>query len=264
MSAMIEARLESDSMMTSAQVLRAYLLEARYEFLRLLRTPSFALPTILFPAMFYLLFGIVLNHASHGFDPAAYLLATYCAFGVMAPGLFGFGVVVAMEREQGLLTLKRALPMPPGAYLFAKMTMAMLFAALVTLILMTLAATLGHVRMPLANWSALLLTDVLGVLPFCAIGLFIGTLVGGQGAPAVVNLIYLPMSFLSGLWMPLNVLPKFLQRLAPLWPSTHLGQIALSVSGIGGDRRTALHALVLAAFAVFFFAIARRRLARSG
>ena len=46
-----------------------------------------------------------------------------------------------------------------------------------------------------------------GVLPFCAIGLFVGSLVGAQGAPAVVNMIYLPMAFLAGLWMPLSMLP---------------------------------------------------------
>jgi ABC-2 type transport system permease protein len=40
---------------------RAYLLEARYEFLRLLRTPSFSLPCLLFPPVFYLLFGVLLG-----------------------------------------------------------------------------------------------------------------------------------------------------------------------------------------------------------
>jgi ABC-2 type transport system permease protein len=256
--------MEAAITMNSARVVRAWLVEAKYEFLRLLRTPSFALPTLLFPSLFYLLFGVLLNGGAHGADTARYLLAGYSAFGVMAPGLFGFGVVVAMEREHGLLTLKRALPMPPGAYLFAKMLMAMLFAAIVVLFLMLLAAGFGHVRMPLANWGALLLADVLGVLPFCALGLLVGTLVGGQGAPAVVNLIYLPMSFLSGLWLPLKLLPKFLQQLAPLWPATHLGQIALSVSGQGGDGRIAMHAAVLAGFTVVFFAIAQRRLRRKG
>lgn len=250
--------------MPRPRAVRAYFLEARYEFVRLLRTPSFALPTILFPSMFYLLFGVALSSSMHGIDAAKYLLATYSVFGVMAPGLFGFGMVVAMEREQGLLTLKRALPMPPGAYLFAKMAMAMLFAALITLLLVALAAGLGHVRMPLQDWLALFGVDVLGVLPFCALGLLVGTLVGGQGAPAVVNLIYLPMSFLSGLWIPLPILPKFLRQIAPLWPSTHLGQIALSVTGMGGDGRVVLHAAVLAGFTLAFFLIARRRLARMG
>ncbi|HEX6614064.1 MAG TPA: ABC transporter permease [Rhodanobacteraceae bacterium] len=257
--------METAIAMSPARVMRAWLMESKYEFLRLLRTPSFALPTILFPSLFYMLFGVLLNGGSHaGMDAARYMLAGYSAFGVMAPGLFGFGVVVAMEREHGLLTLKRALPMPPGAYLFAKMLMAMLFAAIVVLLLMLLAFAFGHVRMPPADWSALLAADVLGVLPFCALGLLVGTLVGGQGAPAVVNLIYLPMSFLSGLWLPLKLLPKFLQQIAPLWPATHLGQIALSVSGQGGDGRVAMHAAVLAGFTVVFFMIARRRLRRNG
>ncbi len=249
--------------MSTMRVAQAWLAEARYEFLRLLRTPSFALPTLLFPSLFYLLFGVLLNHSSgHGPDAAIYLLAGYSAFGVMAPGLFGFGVVVALEREHGLLTLKRALPMPPGAYLFAKMLMAMLFAAVAVGLLMLLAATLGHVRMPAADWIELLITSVLGVLPFCALGLLVGTLTGGQGAPAVVNMIYLPMSFLSGLWIPLQFLPGFLQQIAPLWPAYHLGQIALSVSGQDGDRRIVLHAAVLAGFTAVFFAVAQWRLRR--
>ena len=46
--------------------LRCYALEARNEFLRLLRAPSFALPTLLFPPMFYVLFA-VLFHERAGF-----------------------------------------------------------------------------------------------------------------------------------------------------------------------------------------------------
>ncbi|HJU25043.1 MAG TPA: ABC transporter permease, partial [Rhodanobacteraceae bacterium] len=166
--------------------------------------------------------------------------------------------------EQGLLTLKRALPMPSGAYLFAKMLMAMLFAAIVTLLLMALAFSLGHVRMPIEDWIALLATAMLGVLPFCAIGLFVGTLIGGQGAPAVVNLIYLPMSFLSGLWLPLPYLPGFLQQIAPLWPAYHLGRLALTAAGQGDGHRIATHVAVLAGFTIAFFAIAQRRLRRAG
>lgn len=257
--------METALTMPHARVARAWLLEAKYEFLRLLRTPSFALPTLLFPSLFYLLFGVLLNRGSgHGLDAASYLLVSYSVFGVMAPGLFGFGVVVAMEREQGLLLLKRALPMPPGAFLFAKMLMAMLFVTIVVMMLLALGFTLGHVRLPWTGLVALLGVDMLGVLPFCALGLFVGTLVGGQGAPAVINLIYLPMAFLSGLWIPLNLLPHLLQRLAPLWPANHLFLIALDASGLGGDHRIAWHALVLAGFTITFFALARRRLAKAG
>lgn len=248
--------------MPPGRVLGAYLAEARSECLRYLRAPSFMLPITLFPGMFYLVFGVLMAKGG-GTDTARYLLASYATFGVMSPGLFGFGVSLALERDGGLLTFKRALPMPPGAYLLGKMLMAMAAAGGVILLLLALALSLGHVALSPLQAGALLLTGMLGVLPFCALGMFVGTLIKGQGAPGVLQLIYLPMSFLSGLWMPLPLLPSFVQRIAPMWPSYHLHRLALAAVGM---NRSALlvHVLVLAGFAAGFVLLAARRLRRHG
>lgn len=240
-----------------------YALEAKHEFLRLLRSPSFAVPTLLFPAMFYFLFAVLFQSGRGDFHANVYLLATYGVFGVMAPGLFGFGVSVALDRERGWLTLKRAQPMPPGAYLASKLAMAMLFAVVIFTLLAVLGTTLGGVRIPLASWATLLVVEVLGVLPFCAIGLFVGTLVNGQAAPAVINVIYLPMSFLSGLWMPLAALPAAVRGIAPLWPAYHLGQLAIGAVGQPTDGMPLVHIAALAGVTIVFLFFARRRLARS-
>jgi ABC-2 type transport system permease protein len=248
--------------MTPRRVLGAYLEEARSECLRYLRAPSFMLPVMLFPIMFYLLFGIVMNQHA-GYDAARYLLASYCVFGVMSPGLFGFGVSLAMERDNGLLTLKRALPMPTGAYLLGKMLMAMLAAGGVIVLLLIMASVFAHVPLSLRQASLFLLTGMLGVLPFCAMGMLVGTLVKGQGAAGMLNLIYLPMSFLSGLWIPLPMLPAVLQHIAPIWPSAHLQPLALGALGIGHSSAWA-HVLVLAAYGAVFFMLAVRRLQRVG
>jgi ABC-2 type transport system permease protein len=240
---------------------RAYRLEARNEFLRLLRSPSFAVPTLVFPPMFYTLFAVLLNHRG-GPQVATHLLATYGVFGVMAPGLFGFGVAIAMVRDRGFLALMRAQPVPAGAVLLSRMAMAMVFAAVISLLLMLIGTLFAGVSLSAAQALSMLLVDVLGVLPFCAIGLYVGSIASGQGAPAVINMIYLPMAFLAGLWMPLSMLPAFIGRLAPLWPAHHLAQIALSVVGGQNDGRTGLHVLVLAAYGTVFFLAARRRLSR--
>jgi len=244
-------------------LLRCYALESKHEFLRLLRAPSFAVPTLLFPPMFYLLFAVLFGNRGGDYQANVYLLATYNVFGVIAPGLFGFGVSVALDRERGWLTLKRAQPMPPAAYLASKLAMAMLFAGIIFALLALLATTLGGVRLSASSWLSLLAVDVFGVLPFCAIGLFIATLVSGSGAPAVINLIYLPMSFLSGLWMPLSILPSVVREIAPLWPAYHLGQLALAAVGQATTGSALLHAAALAAFTGVFLALARRRLMRA-
>lgn len=239
--------------------LRCYWLEAKYEFLRLLRTPSFALPALTFPVLFYVLFGVLLA-GPRGGGASTYLLVTYGVFGIMGPALFGFGVAMALDRELGLLKLKRAMPVPAGALLMAKTLMAMLFGVIITAMLMGVALALAGVQLAPAKLALLALINVLGVLPFCAIGLYIGTLVGGQGAAAVVNLVYLPMAFLSGLWMPLSMLPEVVSRFAPLWPAYHLSQIALKVIDADAGGSLSMHVVVLLVFTAVFLFLARRRL----
>jgi ABC-2 type transport system permease protein len=242
--------------------LNAYLQEARSECLRYLRLPSFLLPVMLFPAAFYLMFGVVMG-AHNGADAPRFLLAAYGTFGVMAPGLFGFGVSLALERDGGLLTLKRALPMPPAAYLLGKMAMAVLVAGAVMVLLQLLAIVLAHVAWSWHQALALQLTGMLGVLPFCALGFLIGTLIKGQGAPGMVNLIYLPMSFLSGLWFPVAMMPAPMRALAPIWPSYHLNLLAMTAAGFDVGPRWP-HVLVLLAMTLAFLGLATRRLRRLG
>ena len=247
--------------MSRRRLLGAYLAEMRSECLRYLRAPGFILPMTLFSTVFYLMFGVLINHGNA--EAARYLLASYSAFGIMGPGLFGFGVSLAIERDGGLLTLKRALPMPPGAYLLGKMVMAMVAATIVTVLLLLIGVFLAHVELSSRQIVALLLTGMFGVLPFCALGMFVGTLIKGQGAPGLLNLVYLPMAVLSGLWLPLSMLPVALQRIAPIWPSYHLNQLAQAAVGLN-QRPLGLHVLVLAGFAVAFLLLAARRLRRHG
>jgi ABC-2 type transport system permease protein len=241
---------------------RIYLREAWYEFLRLLRTPAFALPTLIFPLVFYVMFAIVLPGKWGSFDKSAYLLATYGVFGIMGPALFGFGVGLALERQNGWLALKQVSPMPMGAYFFAKIAMSLIFGGVVVVLLSTAAIGFGDVDITLGRWLLLTAVLLLGTLPFCALGLWIGTLANGQAAVAIVNLVYLPMAILSGLWIPLFAFPALLQKSAVIWPSWHLAQLALGAIGQVQDVRYALHVAVLLVMTVLFLSLAALRLRR--
>ena len=144
-------------------------------------------------------------------DNATYMLATMGCFGVMAVALFGFGVSLAMERGQGWLQVKRASPMPVSAYFLAKLFAAVVFSTVIMLLLLAVGIPFGGVRLPLATAAKLVGILVAGSIPFSAMGLAIGYFAKPNSAPAVVNLIYLPMSFCSGLWIPLFMLPHGLQ-----------------------------------------------------
>ena len=251
------------SLAPAPSVLRIQVLESWYELLRVLRTPAFAIPSLAFPVVFYLLFAVVLPGQWGSYQKAAYLFATYGVFGVIGPALFGFGVGLAIEREKGWLELKRVSPMPTFVYFIAKITMSLVFAFAVLCLLTAAAVGLGGVRIGPLAWAQLVAILLLGALPFCAIGLWIGTLVKGQAAVALVNLVYLPMSVLSGLWSPIFAFPAVLQKLAVVWPSWHLAQMALGVVGQVQDVRYAHHAVVMLATTAVFLILAALRLRKA-
>ena len=241
---------------------RIQALEAWFEFLRVLRTPAFAIPSLAFPVVFYVLFAILLPGQWGDYQKSAYLLATYGAFGVIGPALFGFGVGLAIERENGWLELKRVSPMPTFAYFLAKIFMSLVFGLAVLCLLSVAAIGFGGVRVDPLVWLKLVAVLLLGTAPFCALGLLIGTPVKGQAGVAIVNLVYLPMSVLSGLWMPLFAFPVLIQKLAVVWPAWHLAQMALGVIGQIQGVNYGLHALVLAGMTVALLALAAFRMRR--
>jgi ABC-2 type transport system permease protein len=106
-----------------------------------------------------------------------------------------------------------------------------------------------------------LIINAIGTLPFCAIGLFIGARVSGRTAPAIVNLAYLPMIYLSGLFIPL---PASIRFVAVFSPAFHLNQLAQSMVRMGSTFSPTMHAAVLVGVTVLFAGLTVRRLARMG
>jgi ABC-2 type transport system permease protein len=237
-------------------MIRTHWLEARYGFLALARTPAFTVPTLLFPLMFYVFFGVIFGARGPSLAMPTYLLATYGVFGIIGPALFGFGVGVANERDAGTLTLKRATPMPVSAYFFAKIAMSLVFGAAIISGLFALSAYAAGVTLHRVQWFQMAGILLAGTLPFCALGLAVGSWARGQAAVAIVNLIYLPMAFLSGLWMPISVFPEALRTLALAFPPYHLSQLALKVIDMDQGQSAILHVSALVAFSLAFLVIA--------
>lgn len=237
-------------------LIKIYVMESKSEIVRILRTPGFYLPALLFPIMFYLFFGVFFS-----MNPATmptYLLATYGTFGVIGPALFSFGVGIAVERGQGWFDIKEASPMPASAYIVSRIAVTMLFSLAVIILLFALGAVFGDVRLYTTQWLMLALVLLLGSLPFCAIGLALGLYLKSNSAPAVVNLIYLPMAFLSGLWVPINFFPQLMQDIANFLPAFHLAQLSLKIVDMDLGGNTFFHIGVMLAYFIAFMALAAK------
>jgi ABC-2 type transport system permease protein len=239
-----------------AHTLRIFRKETKYEFLKLMRTKSFSLSTIGFPVMFYVLFGIANRNAYAGnVHVAKYMLGGYACFGLIGAALFGIGVGLAGELAAGWLELKRASPMPAPAYLFAKCASAVAFGLIIVSILTIIATAFGGVSLSATELIKMFSMTIVGSVSFASMGLLLALLVPANAAPAIINLIYLPMSFLSGLWVPLRFMPHWLQGIAPALPTYHLSQLMLSIFGYQDSMSRATHWNALIGFTLLMLGL---------
>jgi ABC-2 type transport system permease protein len=243
----------------------AYLAEVRYEFLRVLRNPALGLPIVLVPIALYVLIALVVAGEAIDKDPGLgiFLFAGFGVLAVTMPALFTIGGSLAMEREMGLMRLKRAQPAPAGSWLVAKIVCGLAFSTLAYVPMMVIALSSGKLQLEPAQIVALSFALVLGSIPFCALGLMIGSLVKGSAAPGYANLIYLPGCYLSGLFFPL---PASMHWQTPIWPQFHVHQVAMHAAGITKYQFLPLQLAIagMVGFTVLFSSIAIWRLARKG
>ena len=238
-------------------IFKIFWLESKYEFFKSLRIPVFAISTIAFPTIFYVMFGLSFNQGLLGrLNTATYLLASYGTFGIIGSALGGFGIGIASERGQGWMRLKRASPMPPLAYFFAKLMVSMVFGAAIVILLIVLGSVFGNVDLSFLQVIKLLAILILGTIPFASMGMALGYMAGPNSAPAIVNLFYLPMAFASGLWVPIQFLPKIVKQIAPFLAPYHLSKLALAAVGARPDNATWQHVGVLLIYTLVFLLLA--------
>ncbi|MEO7690864.1 MAG: ABC transporter permease [Sphingomonas sp.] len=210
------------------------------------RLPQFMLPSVLTPAAFYALFTLALARPSP--EAAAASLAGYGVFASIGPALFGFGAGVAMEREQGLVELKRVSPMPPGAYVAAKLAAAVAATGAAIALIYALSLV-GGVRLSPGRWALLTGLHLVSTVPHALIGFGIGMRMGGKGAVAMANALFLGSAVIGGLWIPSSMLPVWMQTIGQAVPAYHLGQIARAIVGAPVMGNMVVHILVLALMA---------------
>jgi ABC-2 type transport system permease protein len=233
--------------------------ETRAKLLARLRAPAFSVLSIVLPTMFFaLFFGIFSNQKGVPVSELAkYFLASYATYGVANVMVFNFGIGIANERGQKQDVLQRATPLPPAVAAAAQVIFSLTFALLALVVLFVYAFIVGGVRLSPETWLGFTAKLLIGSFPMMGLGMAIGYSTSANAAPAVTNLIYLPMSFISGIFIPINQLPSAIQGIGKLLPLYHYSQLPLSSVGQNTeDLRTAT--LWLMGWTVVLFAIALR------
>ncbi len=175
-----------------------------------------------FPLGFLLLFGFVMARGDA--RVMAFMMPGLLTTTLMSGALFGVALPLVQQRETGLLRRLRVTPVHAASVAIAHGVTAMLTGLLSLFVLMTLGRWLFGMQMA-GSWATLIGVYLCGACALVPIGLLVGSTARDiRTAPAIANLLFFPMMFLSGSAMPFAVLPEGVQRFARLLPTTYLNE----------------------------------------
>lgn len=186
----------------------------------LLRQPGFWIPTILFPAMFYAFFG-----AQSSGRTAAYVMASFTLYGVLGVGFYQFGVSVAQDRENPFATWQKSLPGSPVNEWIARIAVSLIFVALAVLLVIGLGFAFNRVDVGPTALIRLGSVCLLAATSATVMGIALGSVTSARAAVPFANLIYLPMAYLGGLWIPPSSLPSAIDAISKWTPTRAMGEL---------------------------------------
>jgi len=185
------------------------------------RSREAAVFIFVFPLLLYTLLGAVYGDDIDGVPAVDVLLAGLFGYGAANTALGGLAITLVIRREAGVLKRLRATPLAPSVYLTAVLLSTLVTFALQSVALLGLGGVLFDASMP-ANRLGFAGAIVLGVASFAGRGLAAAALIrSAEGVSAVVNVVILPMAFLSGSFGPTRDFPPIVQAIADVLPLTY-------------------------------------------
>jgi ABC-2 type transport system permease protein len=184
------------------------------------------------------------------------------AYGVGFSAVFGGANHLIVWRETGLLKLLQLAPVRRSTVVGARLGSALVLGLAQTALLFAVSLLPAFGLRLGASWPYLAVSTCLGVLAFFSIGVFISNYVKTTEAlVAVVNVVFLVMAVISGVFFPLSVAPAWLKVVADFMPLHYLVSATNEFVQPHTNFSAALLDLgVLAGIAIVFFSVAAKTL----
>jgi ABC-2 type transport system permease protein len=200
--------------------MKLVLVHARASTLELFRYPAFSVPTLAFPALFFVLFVAPRSAA----DPTL-LLASFAGFAVLAVAFFQFGVGIAAERESPWERFVRTLPLRARTRFVARAIAACIFGTLSAGLVAAAALATTDAALSAGRWVALACALALGGIPFAFLGIALGYWASPRAALPLANILYLVLAVTGGLWTTPEQLPGSIAAVSTIVPTRQFGDV---------------------------------------
>lgn len=190
------------------------------------RSREAAIFVFLLPVLLFVLLAAVYSGDVNG-DPARdYLLVGMLGYGVANTAFGGLAIFLVIRREAGILKRIRSTPLPASTYLLAVLVSTLIVFALQAVTLVALGRLGFGAHFP-DRPESLILALALGALSFAGLGLAAAAMIrSAEGASPIVNVVTLPMAFLSGSFGPPSDYPAVLEKIGEALPLRYFIDLA--------------------------------------
>jgi ABC-2 type transport system permease protein len=184
--------------------------------------------TLVLPVLFLVILASIFRNATvevpgGTMQESVYYVPGIIAFGLIAAAFSNLTVTVVRNRESGIYKRRRATPLPASAVIAGRALVAVLTALAITVVLLVIGWAAYGANIPSRTAPAFVLDVITGAIAFCCLGFAVASLISNvDAAQPVVQAIVLPLSFISGVFIPTSVLPSWLAGIGKVFPVEHL------------------------------------------
>jgi ABC-2 type transport system permease protein len=180
--------------------------------------------TILMPVLFLVILASIFRDATvkvpgGTMKESVYYVPGLIAYGLIAAAFSNLATSVVRNRESGIYKRRRATPLPASAVIAARAAVAVLTALAITVVMLVIGWAAYGASIPGSTAPAFVLDIIVGAAVFCCLGFAVASLIGNvDAAQPVVLAIVLPLSFISGIFIPMSELPSWLAYIGYVFP----------------------------------------------
>lgn len=240
--------------------MNAYLKLIAFDFKLYLRDWLTIFWVLVYPILMLLIFGSMFGDQP-GTKPGSSYLDSYvpalCVLNVVSVSVFTLNINMITQRENGILRRFRVSPIRPSMVLASHSIQGIFLVLVGAIEIIVIAKLVWDIQISLSSLLILFACLLYGCLCFFGLGFAMSGLAKTAGAASgLAMVIFFPMLFLSGIAMPVELLPQFLQDVSTWLPMTHFVELAQGVWQ--GDSVTlfGLEFAVLTGFAVVCIGLA--------
>jgi ABC-2 type transport system permease protein len=212
------------------RALRIGFARAKYEVRLFVRRKDALFFTLLLPVMFLLLFGLIFGSGKIKGTDLQYsqvLVSGILAAGVASVSFVNLAISIANERHEGGLKRLAGTPMPKISYFIGKIGLVLATVTVEIILLLVIGMAFFKLKLPTetGRWITFAWVLILGSTASTLLGIAVSNVPkSAKSAAAVVNLPFVALQFISGVYVPFDQLSTGVRAFASVFPLKWMGQ----------------------------------------